>query len=236
MGVLVVTVFIFVYIHLFIFFITKYLLILSPIEQHFSSSAMTLSDRFTMYQRLAAEKEIMKPRRSPEIHRYWFLLLIILTLNIQFISVLRNCSSLNICLKIYKKSKCFKNFQTFFFWPFFTGELMFLPVLLWGTHSCLMSWKDPGKAAPRWQNILKYAMFRKKMLQEWASQNIFRNPPLSVSMPLLFSCKKDISSLLSESEMWKWAHSVNCVVISLNNWWVCFTSLPKAVESRNEKS
>ncbi|GAA6103039.1 thyroid hormone receptor-associated protein 3 isoform X1 [Tachysurus ichikawai] len=37
--------------------------------QHFSSSGMTLSDRFTMYQRLAAEKEIMKPRKSPEIHR-----------------------------------------------------------------------------------------------------------------------------------------------------------------------
>ncbi|XP_017330940.2 thyroid hormone receptor-associated protein 3 isoform X2 [Ictalurus punctatus] len=38
-------------------------------EQHFSSSGITLSDRFTMYQRLAAEKEIMKPRKSPEIHR-----------------------------------------------------------------------------------------------------------------------------------------------------------------------
>ncbi|MCJ8728094.1 hypothetical protein PDJAM_G00000340 [Pangasius djambal] len=37
--------------------------------QHFSSSGMTLSDRFTMYQRLAAEKETMKPRKSPEIHR-----------------------------------------------------------------------------------------------------------------------------------------------------------------------
>ncbi|XP_060778173.1 thyroid hormone receptor-associated protein 3 isoform X3 [Neoarius graeffei] len=37
--------------------------------QHFSSSGMSLSDRFTMYQRLAAEKEIMKPRKSPEIHR-----------------------------------------------------------------------------------------------------------------------------------------------------------------------
>ncbi|XP_046702191.1 thyroid hormone receptor-associated protein 3 isoform X2 [Silurus meridionalis] len=38
-------------------------------EQHFSSSGMTLSDRFTMYQRLAAEKEIMKQRKSPEIRR-----------------------------------------------------------------------------------------------------------------------------------------------------------------------
>ncbi|TSK34920.1 Mitogen-activated protein kinase kinase kinase 5 [Bagarius yarrelli] len=37
--------------------------------QHFPSSGLTLSDRFTMYQRIAAEKEIMKPRKSPEIHR-----------------------------------------------------------------------------------------------------------------------------------------------------------------------
>ncbi|XP_034554628.1 thyroid hormone receptor-associated protein 3 isoform X2 [Notolabrus celidotus] len=37
--------------------------------QHFQSSGMTLSERFTVYQRRAAEKEIMKPRKSPEIHR-----------------------------------------------------------------------------------------------------------------------------------------------------------------------
>ncbi|XP_046875026.1 thyroid hormone receptor-associated protein 3b isoform X2 [Hypomesus transpacificus] len=37
--------------------------------QHFRSSGMTLSERFAMYQRKAAETEIMKPRRSPEIHR-----------------------------------------------------------------------------------------------------------------------------------------------------------------------
>ncbi|XP_076827885.1 uncharacterized protein thrap3a isoform X2 [Brachyhypopomus gauderio] len=37
--------------------------------QHFPSSGMTLNDRFAMYQRIAAEKEITQPRKSPEIHR-----------------------------------------------------------------------------------------------------------------------------------------------------------------------
>lgn len=37
--------------------------------QHFPSSGLTLNERFTMYQRRAAEKEMMKPRKSPEIHR-----------------------------------------------------------------------------------------------------------------------------------------------------------------------
>ncbi|XP_027868445.1 thyroid hormone receptor-associated protein 3 isoform X2 [Xiphophorus couchianus] len=37
--------------------------------QHFPSSGMTLNERFTLYQRQAAEKEMMKPRKSPEIHR-----------------------------------------------------------------------------------------------------------------------------------------------------------------------
>lgn len=37
--------------------------------QHFPSSGITLNERFTMYQRRAAEKEMMKPRKSPEIHR-----------------------------------------------------------------------------------------------------------------------------------------------------------------------
>ncbi|KAM9738352.1 thyroid hormone receptor-associated protein 3b isoform 1-T2 [Menidia menidia] len=37
--------------------------------QHFHSSDMTLSERFAMYQRKAAEAEMMKPRKSPEIHR-----------------------------------------------------------------------------------------------------------------------------------------------------------------------
>ncbi|XP_036442712.1 thyroid hormone receptor-associated protein 3 isoform X1 [Colossoma macropomum] len=37
--------------------------------QHFPSSGMTLNDRFAMYQRIAAEKEMMKQRKSPEIHR-----------------------------------------------------------------------------------------------------------------------------------------------------------------------
>ncbi|XP_018582505.1 thyroid hormone receptor-associated protein 3 isoform X2 [Scleropages formosus] len=36
--------------------------------QHFPSSGMTLNERFAMYQR-AAEMEMMKPRKSPEIHR-----------------------------------------------------------------------------------------------------------------------------------------------------------------------
>ncbi|XP_070823123.1 thyroid hormone receptor-associated protein 3 isoform X2 [Chaetodon trifascialis] len=36
---------------------------------HFPSSGMTLNERFTLYQRRAAEKEMMKPRKSPEIHR-----------------------------------------------------------------------------------------------------------------------------------------------------------------------
>ncbi|KAJ8405067.1 hypothetical protein AAFF_G00329880 [Aldrovandia affinis] len=37
--------------------------------QHFPSSGLTLNERFAMYQRRAAEKEIAKPRKSPEIHR-----------------------------------------------------------------------------------------------------------------------------------------------------------------------
>ncbi|XP_038157190.1 thyroid hormone receptor-associated protein 3 isoform X3 [Cyprinodon tularosa] len=37
--------------------------------QHFPSSGMTLNERFTLYQRQAAEKEMIKPRKSPEIHR-----------------------------------------------------------------------------------------------------------------------------------------------------------------------
>uniref|UniRef100_A0A3Q1FU96 Thyroid hormone receptor associated protein 3a n=1 Tax=Acanthochromis polyacanthus TaxID=80966 RepID=A0A3Q1FU96_9TELE len=37
--------------------------------QHFPSCGMTLNERFTLYQRQAAEKEMMKPRKSPEIHR-----------------------------------------------------------------------------------------------------------------------------------------------------------------------
>ncbi|XP_013874047.1 thyroid hormone receptor-associated protein 3 isoform X2 [Austrofundulus limnaeus] len=37
--------------------------------QHFPSSGMTLNERFTLYQRQAAKKETMKPRKSPEIHR-----------------------------------------------------------------------------------------------------------------------------------------------------------------------
>ncbi|KAM8870977.1 thyroid hormone receptor-associated protein 3 isoform 2-T2 [Spinachia spinachia] len=37
--------------------------------QHFPSSEMTLNERFTVYQRRAAEKEMTKPRKSPEIHR-----------------------------------------------------------------------------------------------------------------------------------------------------------------------
>lgn len=31
---------------------------------------MSLSERFAMYQRKAAEAEMRKPRKSPEIHRY----------------------------------------------------------------------------------------------------------------------------------------------------------------------
>ncbi|XP_047461098.1 thyroid hormone receptor-associated protein 3b isoform X2 [Mugil cephalus] len=37
--------------------------------QHFHSTDMTLSERFAIYQRKAAEVEMMKPRKSPEIHR-----------------------------------------------------------------------------------------------------------------------------------------------------------------------
>lgn len=37
--------------------------------QHFPSTDMTLSERFAMYQRKAAEAEMTKPRKSPEIHR-----------------------------------------------------------------------------------------------------------------------------------------------------------------------
>lgn len=41
-----------------------------PTAQYFPSSGLTLHDRFAMYQRRAAEKEFMKQRKSPEIHRY----------------------------------------------------------------------------------------------------------------------------------------------------------------------
>ncbi|KAG1948188.1 thyroid hormone receptor-associated protein [Pimephales promelas] len=37
--------------------------------QYFPSSGLTLNDRFAMYQRRAAEKELIKQRKSPEIHR-----------------------------------------------------------------------------------------------------------------------------------------------------------------------
>ncbi|XP_048059475.1 thyroid hormone receptor-associated protein 3b isoform X2 [Megalobrama amblycephala] len=37
--------------------------------QHFKSSGMTLNERFGIYQRKAAEMEMMKARKSPEIHR-----------------------------------------------------------------------------------------------------------------------------------------------------------------------
>uniref|UniRef100_A0AAV2MA92 Uncharacterized protein n=1 Tax=Knipowitschia caucasica TaxID=637954 RepID=A0AAV2MA92_KNICA len=37
--------------------------------QHFTSSGLTLNERFTMYQKQAAEKETVKSRKSPEIHR-----------------------------------------------------------------------------------------------------------------------------------------------------------------------
>lgn len=41
-----------------------------PTAQYFPSSGLTLNDRFAMYQRRAAEKELIKQRKSPEIHRY----------------------------------------------------------------------------------------------------------------------------------------------------------------------
>ncbi|XP_024122972.1 thyroid hormone receptor-associated protein 3 isoform X2 [Oryzias melastigma] len=37
--------------------------------QHFPSSGLTLNERFTLYQREAAEQETKKSRKSPEIHR-----------------------------------------------------------------------------------------------------------------------------------------------------------------------
>ncbi|XP_056617786.1 thyroid hormone receptor-associated protein 3 isoform X3 [Triplophysa dalaica] len=44
--------------------------IIHHIKAHyFPSTGMTLNDRFAMYQRRAAEKELMKQRKSPEIHR-----------------------------------------------------------------------------------------------------------------------------------------------------------------------
>uniref|UniRef100_A0A3B3ZE74 Thyroid hormone receptor associated protein 3a n=1 Tax=Periophthalmus magnuspinnatus TaxID=409849 RepID=A0A3B3ZE74_9GOBI len=43
--------------------------IVHHIKQHFTSSGLTLNERFTMYQRQAAEREMIKPRKSPEIHR-----------------------------------------------------------------------------------------------------------------------------------------------------------------------
>lgn len=39
------------------------------VAQHFKSSGMTLNERFGIYQRKAAEMEMMKQRKSPEIHR-----------------------------------------------------------------------------------------------------------------------------------------------------------------------
>lgn len=38
-------------------------------EHHFESSGMTLSERFSLYQRRAAEQEMAKHKKSPEIHR-----------------------------------------------------------------------------------------------------------------------------------------------------------------------
>ncbi|XP_072304402.1 thyroid hormone receptor-associated protein 3b isoform X7 [Eucyclogobius newberryi] len=37
--------------------------------QHFPSADVTLSERFALYQKKAEEAELMKPRKSPEIHR-----------------------------------------------------------------------------------------------------------------------------------------------------------------------
>ncbi|KAK7899218.1 hypothetical protein WMY93_020071 [Mugilogobius chulae] len=37
--------------------------------QHFPSADMTLSERFALYQKKAEEAELLKPRKSPEIHR-----------------------------------------------------------------------------------------------------------------------------------------------------------------------
>ncbi|XP_020779433.2 thyroid hormone receptor-associated protein 3b isoform X2 [Boleophthalmus pectinirostris] len=37
--------------------------------QHFPSADMSLSERFALYQKKAEEAELMKPRKSPEIHR-----------------------------------------------------------------------------------------------------------------------------------------------------------------------
>ncbi|KAG9334220.1 hypothetical protein JZ751_008468 [Albula glossodonta] len=42
---------------------------LVSVAQHFPSSGLTLNERFAMYQRRAAEKEMARPRKSPEIHR-----------------------------------------------------------------------------------------------------------------------------------------------------------------------
>lgn len=47
----------------------KNFLFYSLVAQHFKSSGMTLNERFGIYQRKAAEMEMMKPRKSPEIHR-----------------------------------------------------------------------------------------------------------------------------------------------------------------------
>lgn len=44
--------------------------LLSSVAQHFRSSGMSLNERFGMYQRKAAQMEMMKQRKSPEIHRY----------------------------------------------------------------------------------------------------------------------------------------------------------------------
>lgn len=101
--------------------------------QHFRSSDMTLSERFAMYQRKAAEAEMRKPRKSPEIHRYQKPSLSF-SRRWQISSYRRHCvflESLPVDLTALSP---------------LAGESMCHPVLLRGTLTCL---RIPRKRATR---------------------------------------------------------------------------------------
>lgn len=205
---LVVSVFIFIWSnirHKLIIIINQ--IHLFPIEQHFSSSGMTLSDRFTMYQRLAAEKEIMKPRKSPEIHRYW-------KINVSLyweIAVAQSLGSL-FPWKLARSLDVCKNYKILSFFDLFSQEN-------WCFSQCFYEalipvwWVEKlrGEQLQGDRKFWNMPCFGKECCKSGPARASLASPP-SLAKPLLFSCKRDICSLLNESEMWKGGHSVNYVV------------------------
>lgn len=104
---------------------------------------MTLSERFAMYQRKAAEAEIRKPRKSPEIHRY---------------SPMSHYWSERIWSAL-----C--TITLLFVLP--SGESMFPPVPLRGTLTSLMIWRRP---ATRWPALLEFHIFATRKLWDVPKQ------------------------------------------------------------------